>query len=133
MIVADNTLISYYTIAGEYTEEAVAVRKKDAEWATVPLWRYEFLNTLWLYVRQDQLDLATATEHLEVAETLTTNRVMEAQQRLVLRLAAESGCTGYDCQYVALAEVMNVPLITHDREVLAAFPKRARHPDDFLG
>jgi hypothetical protein len=33
MIVADNTLISYFTIEGEFTGEATSVRQKDPEWA----------------------------------------------------------------------------------------------------
>jgi hypothetical protein len=33
MIVADNTLISYFTIEGEFTEKAIQVRQRDPEWA----------------------------------------------------------------------------------------------------
>ncbi len=50
MMVADTTLISYYTIQGEHTKTAVEVRRKDPEWAAPLLWRSEFLNVLWLYV-----------------------------------------------------------------------------------
>ena len=36
-----------------------------------------------------------------------------------------SGCTAYDCEFVALADVHQVPLVTVDRRILKAFPKLA--------
>ena len=50
----------------------------------------------------------------------------------VLTLAIQSGCTAYDCEYVALAEALNVPPITEDREILRAFPARAVSPEQFV-
>lgn len=50
----------------------------------------------------------------------------------VLALALRSGCPAYDREYVALAEGLDVPLVTFDREVLRAFPNRAITPQAFL-
>ena len=36
-----------------------------------------------------------------------------------------SGCTAYDCEFVALADVHQVPLVTVDRRILKTFPKLA--------
>ena len=38
----------------------------------------------------------------------------------------------YDCELVALAEALDVPLVTFDARLLAAFPGRARTPMAFL-
>lgn len=132
MIVADNTLISYFTIQGEYTESAVAVRKKDPTWMAPPLWRSEFLNVLWLHVTRGDFGLGLAYQHLDMAEDLIADRTAAVAFPEVLRLATDAGCSTYDCQYVALAQSESVLLVTHDSEVLDAFPETACRPELFL-
>ena len=50
----------------------------------------------------------------------------------VLRLATESGCTAYDCEYVALSDGFSIPLVTFDGQVQRAFPDRAIAPETFV-
>lgn len=132
MIVADNTLISYFTIEGDHTETALKVRRKDPEWAAPLLWRSEFLNVLWLHVRQGEFGLDLAIEHIDLAEDLIGGRSYQVSPTEVLRLAIESECTAYDTQYAALARQLGVPLLTHDEEVLEGFPETAIRPSDFV-
>lgn len=47
----------------------------------------------------------------------------------MLRLAADSGCTDYDCEFAVVACHLAAPLLTLDREVLRAFPDVAIDPD----
>jgi predicted nucleic acid-binding protein len=49
----------------------------------------------------------------------------------VLELAGESGCTAYDCEFVALAQELGVALVTTDKQVLKAFPKIAVSLEQF--
>ena len=133
MIVADNTLISYFTIEGEFTEKATQVRQRDPEWVAPLLWRAEFLNVLWLHVRQGEFGLDLAIQHIDLAEDLIGGRSYDVASTEVLRLATQSGCSAYDSHYAALAQQLDVPLVTHDGKVLEAFPETAVHPDDFLG
>jgi len=44
----------------------------------------------------------------------------------VLRLAASSGCSAYDCKFVAAAQQLGVRLITADQALLTAFPDLAQ-------
>lgn len=53
------------------------------------------------------------------------------ESRDVLQLARRSGCSGYDCEYVSLAQHIGTKLVTADRQVLAAFPETAISPRDF--
>ncbi len=50
----------------------------------------------------------------------------------VLRLVADSTSSAYDCEFIALANHLNVPLITSDSRLLRDFPDRALAPDRFL-
>ena len=52
----------------------------------------------------------------------------EPDARRVFELVAASGCSTYDCEYVAVAEEAGCPLATFNREVLRAFPAIAVHP-----
>jgi predicted nucleic acid-binding protein len=46
-------------------------------------------------------------------------------QRSVLEFAHRSGCTTYDCEFVAVAESLKISLVTLDAAILKAFPRRA--------
>jgi len=51
----------------------------------------------------------------------------------VMMLVNQSGCTAYDCEYVAVALKRTLPLITFDQEVLKKFPGIAYNVEEFLG
>jgi predicted nucleic acid-binding protein len=44
----------------------------------------------------------------------------------VLQLVSTSHCSAYDCEFVAAAQLLAVPLVTEDRAILMAFPDLAR-------
>jgi predicted nucleic acid-binding protein len=130
MIVADTNLILALLLETPERAVADAVLARNGQWVAPFLWRSELRNALALLVRRGRLDSAAATEVCGRART-----VLAAEHAVtdghVLRLAARSGCTAYDCEFVALAEWLAVPLVTFDREVLAAFPSIAIHPQEF--
>jgi len=43
-----------------------------------------------------------------------------------------SGCSAYDCEFVALAKGMETPLITTDKNLIKAFPAVATHLKNFV-
>ena len=50
----------------------------------------------------------------------------------VLELVKQSTCTAYDCEFVALAQELGVPLVTTDRQILDQFPHTALSLETFL-
>ncbi|HLL47137.1 MAG TPA: type II toxin-antitoxin system VapC family toxin [Longimicrobiaceae bacterium] len=132
MIVVDTNVVAYLIIAGDHTESAAAVFARDPDWVVPSLWRSEFRNLLVLYVRRGELALDDALVLMARGEVLLASRERGVHSEHVLRLAAASGCTAYDCEFVAVAQAAGVPLVTADRKVVAAFPTVALSPAAFL-
>jgi predicted nucleic acid-binding protein len=125
VIVADTNLIAYLFIQGDRTTQAERVLMGDAEWASPYLWRSEFRNVLAFYIRKGLLSLADAQLFIQEAETLMQGREYEVSSAQVLNLVANSTLSAYDCEYVALAQDLAVPLVTSDKKLLKAFPATA--------
>jgi len=125
LIVADTNLIAYLLVTGPYTREAEAVYEKDPEWVAPLLWRSEFRNVLVLSVRGGRLGLQDAIGVMERAERMMVGREHQAASSVILRLAGESGCSAYDCEFVALALGLSVPLVTSDHALLRRFKPTA--------
>ncbi len=131
MIVVDTNLLVYLYIAGQWTEQAEVVLRREPMWTAPLLWRSEFRSTMIGLVRRQAIALEDATTLVSEAERFMAGREYAVLSDQVLRLAAASGCSAYDCEFVTLAQDLGVQLVTADREVLAAFPSTARSPDRF--
>jgi predicted nucleic acid-binding protein len=131
MIVADTNLLIYLYVQGQRTDESEVVLRRDALWAVPLLWRSEFRNSLIGLVRAHALQLDDALTMIDEAERWLTGREYSVLSRQVLTLASRSGCSAYDCEFVALAQDLEIPLVTTDRQVLKAFPTIAVSPSAF--
>ena len=131
MIVADTNLIVYLLIRGNRTRDAERALARDPDWVAPLLWRSEFRNVLTLYMRQRSMSLAECLEIAADAEVLMQGKEYEVSSTQVLSLAASSRCAAYDCEFVALARDLGVPLVTSDGQVLSAFPSTAVSVDNF--
>jgi len=131
LIIADTNLIAYLMIPGTKTSLAKGVYLKDSEWQSSLLWRSEFRNVLMLYIRNQEISLHKAVRIMEIAEKKFGMGLSPSSDD-VLALAEQSGCTAYDCEFVALAMTLSIPLLTSDRKVLAAFPDVAASPEEYI-
>ena len=125
MIVADTNLIVYFLVRGQHTEAAEAVYRKDPKWSAPFLWRSEFRKVLILYLRRKLIGIEESFAIMQQAERLMRGQEFDVESSRVLRLAATSGCAAYDCEFVALAQDLGVPLVTSDRALIARFEPAA--------
>jgi len=121
LIIVDTNIIAYLVIAGAQTAFAERVFVYDPDWAAPLLWRSEMRNLLSLYLRREEMNVTDAKRVMERAELTVAGNEYSVDSGRVLELAGASGCTAYDCEFVALAESLGVPLVTSDKKLLATF------------
>lgn len=125
MIVVDTNVLAYLLIPGKHTDAAEQLLLSEPEWAAPLLWRSELRNVLATYVRLKHMDVADAVAlHRRAADIIGSDEY-DIDTSDVLRLAKASGCSAYDCEFVSLAEYLDVKLVTADAKLAKAFKNRA--------
>jgi predicted nucleic acid-binding protein len=132
MIVVDSNVVAYCWIRGERTELAQRVRLRDPAWHVPILWRSEVRSALAGYLRQRALDVDRAATIMAAAESALGGCEHLVASGAVLELAARARLSACDCEFVALAQSLAVPLVTEDAAVLKAFPEVALTMEGFL-
>lgn len=132
MIVIDANILIYSLIECDYSPLAHELREKDSDWRTTALCLHETLNVLATYQRREALTLAQCRKLLDHAERFVQVAQCEVKMDAALSIAAKYAITGYDAQYVALAQSLGAPLITEDRKLREAAPGIAVSMREFL-
>lgn len=125
MIVVDSNVLAYLYLPGEYTAAAEALLEEDADWSAPILWRSEFRNILAGCMRRKAISFEQANSLQREAESLLQGAEFEVESSAVLELVRDSDCSAYDCEFIALAMKLDTKLVTMDKKLLRAFPKRA--------
>jgi predicted nucleic acid-binding protein len=132
VIVVDTNVISYFYLNSEFSVIAEKIFQQDSAWAAPILWRSEFRNVLALYLKKGIIGLDDAIEIVGLAEELLQSNEYEVTSYQTLRLAHESGCSAYDCEFVSLAKDLGIHLVTEDKKVLKSFPETAISMNHYL-
>lgn len=125
MIVVDTNLIAYLLLGGEKTSSARSVFERDPKWAAPLLWRSEFRSVLAMFIRQGKLTSEKAMEFMNAAETLMQGEEYQVDSDRGIKLIDSSKCSSYDCEFIALAQHLDIPLVTSDKQILKEFPDTA--------
>jgi len=125
VIVVDTNVIAYLLLGGEKTSKARSVFKRDPKWAAPLLWRSEFRSVLAMFIRQGKLTSENAMEFMNEAETLMQGEEYQVDSGRVIKLIDSSNCSAYDCEFIALAQHLDIPLVTSDKQILDEFPDTA--------
>ena len=129
MIVVDTNVVSYLYLTGERSQQAEQLLSLDPIWCASVLWRSEFRSVLSLYLRKGLLTLAEVLLIFEQAEELLGEHIYEMPSADIMQLVDQSDCSAYDCEFVALAKYLGVPLVTADKKLLREFPDIAKSMD----
>lgn len=132
MIVVDSNVIAYCWIRGERTEVAQRLRLADAAWHAPVLWRSEVRSALAGHIGRGSMQPDGAAEIMCVAENAMAGGEHLVGSGAVLELVASARLSAYDCEFVALARSLSVPLVTEDRAIVKAFPDVALTMEAFL-
>lgn len=132
MIVVDTNIVAYCWIHGERTHLARRIRGCDTAWHAPVLWRSELRSVLAGYMVRGDMDAEHAGAIMVEAESAMSGCEHLVASQIVLELAATSRLSAYDCEFVALAQALAVPLVSEDRAVLEAFPELAITMEAFL-
>lgn len=134
MIVVDTDVIACAVIRRDPGRTALgdAVDRRDSVWVAPPLWLSEFRNVLASYIRFRGMNADAAIRLSIGAEEQLAGTIPVASDE-VLHLVAVSGCTAYDCEFVAAAKRLCVKLVTGDHKLAAAFPDTAMTMEEFVG
>ncbi len=131
MIVVDTNIIAYLYLSGERSHQAEQLLVLDPHWCAPVLWRSEFRSVLSRYLREKLLAFEDVLRILEQAEDLLGDDEYEVPSAHIMQMVNSSGCSSYDCEFVALASYLGVPLITADKKLLREFPEIAKSLDSF--
>ncbi len=121
-VVVDTNILAYYWLPGARTEEAVALRRSTDHWYVPKLWRSEFRNILAGFLRRKVMGPAAAKALVRAAEAELADFECEIDSVAVMELVSGSDCSAYDCEFVALARSMGIPLVTEDKGIRRDFP-----------
>jgi len=123
VIVVDTNVLAYLYLPGDQTPKVERLLARDPEWVAPVLWRSEFRNVLAGYLRRKVLSVDQARNLQREAESLMAGGEHDVDSGTVLRLVAESDCSAYDCEFAALAQKLEIKLVTADAKLLKAFPE----------
>ncbi len=132
MIVVDTNIISYLYISGDRSQQSENLLSFDSDWVAPILWRSEFRNVLTQYLRKKLLNIDEVLLIIQQAEALLTDQEYKISSVQVMQLVNRSQCSAYDCEFVALAHYLDVPLITSDKKILRDFPEVTQTVESYL-
>lgn len=132
MIVVDSNIVAYCWLNGPLTEIAQRVRIADPDWHVPIPWRSELRSILTGYFRDGSFSRAQVVRVMETVEEAIAGKEHLIPSEQVFKFVEHSRLSAYDCEFVALASALSVPLVTADRAILRAFPRIALSMNAFL-
>ena len=118
MIVVDTNVMVRLVVGGEQAAGAVRLLREDSEWAAPGILISELHNVLLGFVRRDAITSDQALAMSDDARSVLGDRIAGTPGSLVIATALKCGLSAYDAEFVVLARMLGVPLMTPDKAIL---------------
>lgn len=125
MIVVDTNVLVYLLIEGDRTREAQALFAQDSDWRSEAFLLIEFSNVLASYRRMGALS-GKQTESLLAEAATRVRELLNVPNLQALRCAERFAVSAYDARFLAVADTLDVKLVTEDAKLRAAAPALTR-------
>lgn len=132
MIVVDTQIIAARFLPSQQTPLVERLSRFDPEWHAPRLWKSEFRRLITEYYRRGNLAYEDIFALQQEAENLMQITEWDATSHTVLRVMSESFCSSYDCEFIALAIQLDVPLVTMRQRLIHAYPEYAQSISHYL-
>jgi predicted nucleic acid-binding protein len=132
MIVVDTNILAHTWLPSEIKEKIKQLILIDHEWIAPILWRSEFRSILSIFIRKGLLSELQAVELSELAEDQMANREFSVPTKEVISVVKNSRLSSYDSEFIVLAKIKGVKMVTLDKEIQREFPRIAFDLDNFL-
>lgn len=132
MIVVDTNIVAYLSIEGERTAQARVLWDSDPHWQMPIIWQHEYLNILSTYTRSDGIGLEDAKHLWKIVTQKFIDAHIEIDMSVALDLAVQHNISAYDAQFIALANELEVPLISEDKRLRDRCPERVINMAEYI-
>lgn len=120
-IVLDCSVVASALLDQPFTANAHRVLASPEPIHAPALLASELANAFWLQAREGRLSAPEAAARLRALEASGIELVDDmALRERALCVALQAGCTCYDAEYIALAEMLDAVFVTADRRQLRA-------------
>jgi predicted nucleic acid-binding protein len=123
MLVIDTNIIAPLYVRSARTDAVMKLFAQDQMWRTEPLALIELSNVLITYERAHYITAATARDCLDRAAAFLQPNLFRVSHQAALATALRYGVTADDARFLALAQQLNIPLVTEDAKLRGAAPK----------
>ena len=136
MIIVDANIVARLLMRGQYAEHIDRVLERDGDWLVPDIFWVEIRSALLSHIRAGELSLERARAHIRTAPLLVIRPqeygYVDPDDADALDVAIEYSLSAYDAIYLALARLLETPLVTLDQRLLRNAPDFAISPQDFL-
>ena len=128
--VVDANVLAYFLLGTRpFVDEASRFWHAVDGTVAPAVWEAELANVVWMAIRAEIIPAEEGRKRLSLATKLGIQSIpSKTLWHGALQRAVQSGVAVYDTLFVELAIRENLPLVTFDAKVLAAFPDVAVRP-----